>query len=93
MRHPLIRSHGMAHTDLSDNRVPGISAIPHDDNLRYFDVEIHGPSSSPYEGASYFCWAIRGALNQLAYQTQAASLSSNSSSPTTTRWRRPRSAS
>ena len=30
--------------------VPGISAVPHDDNLRYFDVEIHGPSQSPYEG-------------------------------------------
>ncbi|KAJ9663125.1 Ubiquitin-conjugating enzyme 13 [Coniosporium apollinis] len=29
--------------------VPGISAIPHEDNLRYFDVQIHGPSSSPYE--------------------------------------------
>ena len=31
--------------------VPGISAIPHEDNLRYFDVEIHGPSQSPYEGS------------------------------------------
>lgn len=30
-------------------RVPGISAIPHEDNLRYFDVKIHGPSQSPYE--------------------------------------------
>jgi len=30
--------------------VPGISAIPHEDNLRYFDVMIHGPSQSPYEG-------------------------------------------
>lgn len=30
--------------------VPGIEAIPHDDNLRYFDVKIHGPSQSPYEG-------------------------------------------
>ena len=30
--------------------VPGISAVPHEDNLRYFDVEIHGPSQSPYEG-------------------------------------------
>ena len=29
--------------------VPGISAVPHEDNLRYFDVKIHGPSQSPYE--------------------------------------------
>ncbi len=32
------------------NSVPGISAVPHEDNLRYFDVEIHGPTQSPYEG-------------------------------------------
>jgi len=32
------------------SRVPGISAVPHEDNLRYFDVKIHGPSQSPYEG-------------------------------------------
>lgn len=31
-------------------RVPGISAVPHEDNLRYFDVTIDGPSQSPYEG-------------------------------------------
>ncbi|RQM06522.1 hypothetical protein DH86_00003239 [Scytalidium sp. 3C] len=30
--------------------VPGISAVPHEDNLRYFDVTIHGPVQSPYEG-------------------------------------------
>ncbi|WEW56721.1 ubiquitin-conjugating enzyme E2 [Emydomyces testavorans] len=30
--------------------VPGINAVPHEDNLRYFDVKIHGPSQSPYEG-------------------------------------------
>jgi ubiquitin-conjugating enzyme E2 N len=30
--------------------VPGISAVPHEDNLRYFDVKIDGPSQSPYEG-------------------------------------------
>jgi hypothetical protein len=30
---------------------PGISAIPHEDNLRYFDVLISGPESSPFEGA------------------------------------------
>lgn len=35
---------------LSKEPVPGISAVPHDDNLRYFDVTIDGPSSSPYEG-------------------------------------------
>ncbi|KAL9106313.1 MAG: hypothetical protein Q9227_008649 [Pyrenula ochraceoflavens] len=33
--------------------VPGISAVPHDDNLRYFDVNIHGPSQSPYEGGIF----------------------------------------
>ncbi|KFY19995.1 hypothetical protein V491_04065 [Pseudogymnoascus sp. VKM F-3775] len=33
--------------------VPGISAIPHDDNLRYFDVKIHGPTQSPYEGGVF----------------------------------------
>lgn len=30
--------------------VPGISAIPHEENLRYFDVKIDGPGQSPYEG-------------------------------------------
>jgi ubiquitin-conjugating enzyme E2 N len=24
--------------------------VPHEDNLRYFDVSIHGPAQSPYEG-------------------------------------------
>ncbi|KAJ3234170.1 Ubiquitin-conjugating enzyme 13 [Chytriomyces hyalinus] len=33
--------------------VPGISATPHDDNLRYFDVIISGPSSSPFEGGAF----------------------------------------
>lgn len=26
--------------------------MPHEDNLRYFDVNIHGPSQSPYEGTT-----------------------------------------
>lgn len=29
--------------------VPGITATPHEDNLRYFDVTLTGPSGSPYE--------------------------------------------
>ena len=30
---------------------PGISAAPHDDNLRYFDVTIQGPDGSPFQSA------------------------------------------
>ena len=36
----------------NEGSVPGISAVPHEDNLRYFDVNIHGPSQSPYEGTA-----------------------------------------
>jgi len=32
---------------------PGISAAPHEDNLRYFDVIMSGPQSSSYEGGSF----------------------------------------
>ncbi len=39
------------------DRVPGISAIPHEDNLRYFDVKIDGPSQSPYE-CQCFCRSL-----------------------------------
>lgn len=41
------KMHASAHACLS---VPGISAVPHEDNLRYFDVAIDGPGQSPYEG-------------------------------------------
>ncbi|AAS54611.1 AGR121Cp [Eremothecium gossypii ATCC 10895] len=34
---------------LVSDPVPGISAEPHEDNLRYFDVSIEGPQQSPYE--------------------------------------------
>ncbi|KAG7693127.1 hypothetical protein KL930_004788 [Ogataea haglerorum] len=33
--------------------VPGITAVPHEDNLRYFNVTIDGPSGSPYEGGKF----------------------------------------
>ncbi|KAK9840419.1 hypothetical protein WJX74_009612 [Apatococcus lobatus] len=32
---------------------PGIKAVPNEDNLRYFSVEIDGPGSSPYEGGKF----------------------------------------
>ena len=37
---------------LTKEAPPGISATSHEDNLRYFDVVIAGPQSSPYEGTS-----------------------------------------
>ena len=30
---------------------PGITAAPHEDNLRYFDVTIQGPDGSPFQSA------------------------------------------
>ncbi|CAM9156749.1 unnamed protein product [Chrysoparadoxa australica] len=33
--------------------VPGISATPYEDNLRYFNVVITGPSQSPYENGIF----------------------------------------
>ncbi|KAG8951386.1 Ubiquitin-conjugating enzyme 13 [Tulasnella sp. 424] len=32
---------------------PGISAAPHEDNMRYFDVTIAGPQGSPFEGGIF----------------------------------------
>ncbi len=33
---------------------PGISATPHEDNLRYFNVVISGPQDSAYERKLHF---------------------------------------
>ena len=38
---------------LMSEPAPGISASPHEDNLRYFDVMIQGPVGSPYEGGCF----------------------------------------
>lgn len=46
----LILAYSDVETMLNALRVPGINAVPHEDNLRYFDVSIDGPASSPYEG-------------------------------------------
>ncbi|KAI3630662.1 hypothetical protein MIR68_008918 [Amoeboaphelidium protococcarum] len=32
---------------------PGINALPHEDNLRYFDVVMSGPEDSPFAGGSF----------------------------------------
>ncbi|ANZ77917.1 BA75_05204T0 [Komagataella pastoris] len=34
---------------LISDPVPGITAVPHEDNLRYFQVTIQGPKESPYQ--------------------------------------------
>ncbi|KAF8754676.1 hypothetical protein RHS01_05970 [Rhizoctonia solani] len=38
---------------LAADPAPGISASPHEDNLRYFDVTIAGPGGSPFEGGAF----------------------------------------
>lgn len=38
---------------LMSEPAPGISATPHEDNLRYFDVIIAGPAQSPFEGGLF----------------------------------------
>ncbi|PWY99638.1 putative ubiquitin-conjugating enzyme E2 [Testicularia cyperi] len=38
---------------LKDPGTEGISATPHEDNLRYFDVVIDGPDQSPFSGGKF----------------------------------------
>ena len=38
---------------LAADPVPGVSASPYEDNLRYFNVIIAGPSESPYESGTF----------------------------------------
>ncbi|QPG76487.1 Ubiquitin-conjugating enzyme 13 [Brettanomyces nanus] len=38
---------------LISDPVPGITAVPHSDNMRYFNVTIEGPESSPYENGKF----------------------------------------
>ena len=71
----------MARLILVNSSVPGISAVPHEDNLRYFDVKIHGPSQSPYEGQSEHTFG-RG-IKSVAYDSQRASSSLSSFYQTT----------
>lgn len=45
---------------LQSEPVPGISAEPHEENARYFDVKVDGPSGSCYEGMCrwHAAWAL-----------------------------------
>ena len=38
---------------LLQDPVPGITAIPSEENVRHFQVSIEGPSDSPYEGGIF----------------------------------------
>jgi len=38
---------------------PGITAEPHEDNLRYFDVTIKGPDGSPFQSTSPLLYGVR----------------------------------
>ena len=38
---------------LSVGTAPGISASPSEDNMRYFNVMILGPTQTPYEGNKF----------------------------------------
>lgn len=60
----MVGMHGSADPLLCcDVAAPGISASPSEDNLRYFNVMILGPQSSPYEGVlCVWFWAAGGML-------------------------------
>lgn len=62
---------------LQTEPVPGISAQPHDDNARYFDVMVQGPDGSCYEGQPGFLLEVghRRVLTvvQAAYSTSSSS--------------------
>ena len=49
---PLLLS-SLPSSSLSPISVPGIKAEPDEQNLRYFKVEIDGPTNTPYEGVIF----------------------------------------
>ncbi len=69
---------------------PGITAAPHEDNLRYFDVTIQGPDGSPFASA-FVCSVIGRQSLDMSMQTVFSSWSFFF--PRNTQWRLPRSVS
>ena len=65
---------------------PGISAAPHEDNLRYFDVTIQGPDGSPFQSTlDDSAW-----LPLILMHVQVVFSGLNYSSLKSTLWHRPR---
>lgn len=49
---------------------PGISASPSEDNMRYFNVMILGPTQSPYEGKLFISMLILSiAVGRYVYES------------------------
>jgi hypothetical protein len=82
---------------------PGIQAVPHEDNLRYFDVMINGPGQSPFEGELPRCLsrsAMQSVLDgegklmcwMVGMVVQVVASSSSSSCQKITQWHLPKSA-
>lgn len=49
MHLPCVHARGQETERLVADPAPGITAAPHEDNLRYFDVTIQGPDGSPFQ--------------------------------------------
>ncbi|GAC74267.1 transcription factor [Moesziomyces antarcticus T-34] len=60
---------------------PGISATPHEDNLRYFDVVISGPTQSPFEVCDPCIPASLHPCNQAASSVSSSSCPRNTPCP------------
>lgn len=71
---------------------PGIVATPHEDNLRYFDVVVSGPSQSPFEGemseskGNHHIYSERSDIPSLFTELQVVHLNSNFSCQKNTQW-------
>lgn len=57
--------------------MPGINAVPHSENLRYFDVTIDGPGSSPYEGSFSFADPLGWGRFTVANHTRSTAVGGN----------------
>lgn len=71
--------------------VPGICATPYEDNLRYFNVAIAGPSVGCSGKLVFVFFLMCSPFNLRILHTSRVSFVSNSSFQLTTQWHPPRS--